>query len=312
MSAPARGWGLCLAATLGCSPAREGDKAGERDTDDGAWADDSGGPAPCAGHTATMWRYQSTDQGESWTSGEATVHCASGQGPVDPELVALDGGDLLVYYLANDNAKGEDPLASQPDGTWRFAVARSVDGGLHFTEEAVLIEGPTPIADPALVRVSDGGWRMYYSEGADIVSAFAVDPLGPFVREAGARLSGQGGSPGVLQIGGITHLFTCPAGIARSESPDGLAFTPGETALSLPPGYDVLCDPSPTRTDAGFVMAVKLLPAGGAGPFDDVVALARSADGLTWALDPVDIGPGSVPGLVERADGAWLIYAIDP
>jgi hypothetical protein len=118
-------------------------------------------------------------------------------------------------------------------------VARSQDGGARFTEEVLLSEEPSPIADPALVRVSDGGWRMYFSEGADIVSAFAVAPLGPFVREAGARLTGQGGSPGALRVGGITHLLTCVGGVLRADCPDGLSFTPGETPVSPPPGYDL-------------------------------------------------------------------------
>jgi hypothetical protein len=62
----------------------------------------------------------------------------------------------------------------------------------------------------------------------------------------------------------------------------------------------------------GYLMAYKVRPSGAADdPAQDLVYLATSFDGYTWTPGSAPVVKGSVPSLVELADGAILLYYVD-
>jgi hypothetical protein len=148
-------------------------------------------------------------------------------------------------------------IVQQPDGTWRLFVingggigtATSADG-LTFTEAAGLVlrgsdAGMAATSGPAVVRLRDGRYRMYFSDlpqpGGSLVhevkSATSSDLLSWSV-EAGTRMS-EAEHPFALAHadGSVTLLYYRATGGSQglwlATSTDGLTFT-GQQKVGIP------------------------------------------------------------------------------
>jgi len=100
------------------------------------------------------------------------------------EVVKLPDGSFRAYFH---------------EGPGAIKSAISNDEGKTFAlEEGVRVQGSVP----ATLQLSDGRWRMYYSNQGQLVSAISNDGLS-FSQEPGVRL--EKGKPGELDAYGITH-----------------------------------------------------------------------------------------------------------
>lgn len=76
-------------------------------------------------------------------------------------------------------------------------------------------------------------------------------------------------------------------------------------------------DPHPIQLRAGGYMMVYAVYREGTHTDEQArleaieIHIASSADGFNWTVNPGPIGYGSVPGLVETADGTLDIYYVD-
>jgi hypothetical protein len=141
----------------------------------------------------------------------------------------------------------------------------STDEGVTFVEEGMRITaaqaGLGQLSGPGIVRMSDGRWRMYFSEldvpGAAIVplpmkSATSVDLLSwtmdPGVRVGpGATLSGSAAHPAAIaNANGSVTVFFFRNGDTRlwaATSTDGVTFTSETPVLSQAADPDVVSLP---------------------------------------------------------------------
>ena len=102
--------------------------------------------------------------------------------------------------------------------------------------------------------------------------------------------------------------------IYGATSPDGLS----DFILDAQPsiqrnGADMVNDAHPIALrSGGYLMSYKVRPSGATDdPSQDLVYLATSADGYTWTTGTSPIVKGSVPSIVELADGTLLLYYVD-
>ncbi len=246
---------------------------------------------------------RSTDEGVTWTFlGHACFHAPT-LVPVDPSALTVDGG-VALYFL---------DLASLRSTAPARVVYRAVTGnGLTFTTPEPAFTIPDFVTDPFVLRLFNGSYLMYLHDSASIRISQSNDGL---VFPAPGTVI-PGALPGALQLaGGAVRLFDCePDGIVSSTSPDGIGnFVRDLTVPSIPTGGATLvCDPHPIALrKGGFLMAYKVIPAGGQTPLDDQIYLATSTDALRWTVRTPSVGIGGVPSIVELADGTLLLYFVN-
>jgi hypothetical protein len=255
---------------------------------------------------------RSTDGGASWTFlGDACFH-APQLIPVDPSPQVSASG-VVLYFL-------DLKTLNQQVGTERVIYRAESSDGVEFGQpEPAFLFGEN-ITDPYILRLGDGRYRMYLmhlSEPPDIISATSRDGL-VFALDEGYRTK-EGAIPGALLLpDGRVRLFVAgdPRGITSLVSPDGLIFTMEEGARIPMEGIRTT-DPHPIPLKAGGFMMVYTTHREGNYADEQArlaaieIRTARSSDGFNWTVDPRPIAYGSVPGLVETADGTLYVYYVD-
>lgn len=257
-----------------------------------------------------FFMYTSTDQGSSWERKFLKIANTTTDTVVDPGLIKLSNGDILLYYLAS-NGHG-DPASEQPDNKWRIGVARSTDNGESFSQEAIVFTANSTLSDPEPLELTDGSFVIYNLDITNnAIVSFSSTGTDPTQfnssLDSGQRISAAG-TPGALKIGSNYYVFGCNSdGIVYYSSSDGQSFTYSGIALSGTDGY-IACDASISQMQNGtYIMAYKLSPNGSDTPETDVVLWASSSDGLTYTPGGL-IGYGSVPGLIIDSNGTWRVY----
>jgi len=254
---------------------------------------------------------RSTDGGKTWKSlGDACFH-APQLLPVDPSPLA-SGSGVALYFL--------DLFTLNRSGVERVIYRSDSADGLEFSlPEQVFLFGEN-ITDPYVLQLSDGSFRMYLMhpvESSDIISASSRDGL-VFSLDPGFRTT-AGAIPGALLLpDGRVRLFVAgdPRGITSLISPDGLTFTQ-EDGVRISTSGIRTTDPHPIRLRAGGYLMVYTVHREGEYADEQArlaaieVHLASSPDSLNWTANPAPIALGSVPGLVETADGTLYIYYVD-
>jgi hypothetical protein len=284
-----------LAGTLGCSSQKTPTTQGNEVIDAGCASSE---------YSAGVERIgvkRSTDRGLTWTFlGHACFH-APALIPVDPSPLRIDDGVALYFY---------DLLGARPGIEKRQIYRATSTNGVAFTVPQVAFTTADAITDPFVLRLTDGTYRMYLHTDKGILSAFSSDGL-TFTPDDGTRTR-AGGVPGALLLPSHEiRLFVCGQGILSLFSRDGLDFVQ-EEGMRIPWEGRLVADPHPIHlSTGGYLMAYKTVPEGGKTPQDDIVLLATSADGLNWVPGSKAIARGSVPGIVELADGTLLLYYVD-
>lgn len=178
---------------------------------------------------------------------------------------------------------------------------------------------------PSVVRLDNGGWRMYYSDNG-ILSAISEDGL-EFTGE-GVRLPPYNDvkprSPTVVRLdNGSWRMYYCDnhSYVRSSISGDGLSWTPEsgirvdgtKTPLGgMVDGPDIIKLPSGVFRLYFWSFSV---PAGGG------IYQADSEDGLIFSTpspalvyhEPWEFGEGGVsspsdPSVIQMPDGSWRMY----
>ncbi len=234
-----------------------------------------------------------------------------------PSAVADDDGIVLAYRLRRPVGQGRG---------YAVAIARSADG-VRFetigmiTSKAMDAES---LERPALVRTSDGTWRLYLSCATwgtkhwrvELLEAEAPDAFDPDLRKAvlpGASSYGVK-DPVVVSEGGVWHLWASVHPLAEpadadqmttdyATSRDGISWTWHGHALSPRPGeWDARgVRVSAVRFTPGSVMAYYDGRASAAENYEERTGLAVGASpGLLTAT-------GSAP-VAEAPGGGGLRY----
>lgn len=182
---------------------------------------------------------------------------------LDPCAVPLNSERprFRLYYVCTSRAG--DPAAADARNEVHSAVS---DDGLHFEREEGTRLAGLGITDPDVVRLTDGSWRMYYTEfPGSIRSARSADGL--VFRVEGLRFANASVSSSLVEADGTTRLWfqsldaRLKGAIHAASSRDGLAF-----AID---GREVLT--------AGRITAPD-----GHGAFHP--AVVRAGDGSYWML----------------------------
>ena len=232
---------------------------------------------------------------------EAGVRVASG---VSVEAVELADGTIRLFPGGFNG-----PVYSSPDG-------------LVFIKN----QGAVSASDPAIVRLEDGTYRLYYSQPLgppgstqtlQLRSATSPDAL-TWTQESGVRYADLGnGVPEVVALpeGGwrLYYMVHGDTGgtISSATSSDGLTFT-FERGDHLPSGY---VDPAVEYVGDGKWMMVMSTFAvkGTVEGFTQDIHLATSHDGVTWnldtdaLLDDPDINSFD-PTLIRLDDNTYRVY----
>jgi hypothetical protein len=255
---------------------------------------------------------QSTDSGGTWTFlGNACFH-APELIPVDPSPLTSNSG-IALYFL-------DLKTLDQKTGANRIIYRAMSSNGLEFSKpESVFLFGEN-ITDPYIIKLTNSNYRMYLMhpiEPADIISATSQDGL-VFTLDEGYRTK-SGAIPGALLLpDGRIRLFVAgdPKGITSLISDDGLSFTM-EEGVRIPLEGIRTTDPHPIQLRRGDYMMVYTVHREGTYADEQArlaaieIRTATSEDGFNWNVNPTTIAYGSVPGLVETADGILYIYYVD-
>ena len=255
--------GPCLAAA-GVASTQEPDPGGADGRGNGTIPQPPGGPilsclAESQDVSSTAWVME-VDQLMNYEAvGDPLARAAGG---VDPRVVQLDDGSYRMYFARMNVLVG-------------LSTARSWDG-VNWELEAV---GVLPVGLPhtSLLRLPDGGWRLYTVQ---------------------------------QQAGGRSHVlsFTSPDGLVFTQDP-GIRLTDDD----FPGGG--LQSPSVVKAPGGdYRMYLSMAPAGevvGQEGGNSTVWMvgATSDDMLSWSADPAVMVEGPLhPHVMVGDDGTYTVY----
>jgi hypothetical protein len=219
-------------------------------------------------------------------------------------------GDSVALYFV-------DLMSFAPGHTRTVYRALTSDGVLFTTPVPVYSSTTQGFTDPYVLNMKNGGLIMYLSDVGGIRVTASADQGATFT--SGGMVSVGLSVPGALQLpDGSVRLFggAPPSGsdICGATSPDGLSnFIRDAQPTIQRNGADMVNDAHPiSLRSGGYLMAYKVRPSGAAeDPAKDLVYLATSTDGYTWTTGTSPIVLGSVPSVVELADGTLLLYYVD-
>jgi hypothetical protein len=251
---------------------------------------------------------RSTDGGSSWEFlGHACFHAPT-LAPVDISPILIDN-KIALYFV---------DLMSFTSGSTRTVYRAFTSDGVSFTQpEPVYTSTTEEFTDPYVLKMNDGRFIMYLSGAGGVLVTISNNEGGIFT-SSGVVSVGLS-VPGALQLpDDSVRLFggmpSSGSDIYGATSMDGLSnfLLDSEPAISRKDA-DMVNDAHPIALrSGGYLMAYKVRPSGATDdPTQDLVYLATSIDGYTWKAGNSPIVKGSVPSIVELADGTLLLYYVD-
>ena len=230
------------------------------------------------------------------------------EGASVPEVVQLDNGDLLLYFV--------DAETLTSGGTEQIGYSKSTDGGVTWSEkDHVVFSGKLnqgPAVDPSLVELLDGTLRMYFygpdgpitDVGSDtsehnVYSAVSEDGIS-FAVEEGARFSAEKlTDPEVIWHQGrwlMYYSLGTTTGIATSN--DGLAWS------------DTEFDWSGGGVPGAYVDGDDVVHLYGCNP--QGLLTAASVDGVEFTEEPVQAFSETIMGVCDPSpvlldDGSMIM-----
>ncbi len=233
------------------------------------------------------------------------------EGASVPEVVQLENGDLLLYFV------DAETLNSGSGGTEQIGYSKSSDGGVTWSEkDHVVFSGKInqgPAVDPSLVELEDGTLRMYFygpdgpitdlaadTTEHNVYSAVSEDGIS-FAVEEGIRFTAQKlTDPEVVFHQGrwlMYYSLGTTTGIATSN--DGLAWS------------DTEFDWSGGGVPGAFVDNDDVVHLYGCNP--QGLLTASSVDGVEFTEEPVQAFSETVMGVcdpspVMMGSGVMMVY----
>lgn len=254
---------------------------------------------------------KSTDLGNTWRFIGHTCFHSPDLIPVDPSPL-FTNGELVLYFL--------DILTLNRSNVEPTIYRATTSDGLEFTDPiSVIFFSDNIITDPYILQLAERSYLMYIgrpSEPVGILSASSTDGL-KFILNSTSTIA-EGGTPGAIALpDNRVRLFVAtPEGIISYISADSVDFSK-EPGVRIPPSGIRITDPHPILLKNGsYMMSFVVHPQGEYQTEQERLAsmeihLAASQDGYSWKINPATIGQGSVPGLVETADGSLYIYYVN-
>jgi hypothetical protein len=240
-----------------------------------------------------------------------------------PEVVLGDDGRVYLFFVEGDLEFGRSVAQSGGDWFKEHGIigygaidAMVSDDGVSFEPLADFgIGGLVPgfVADPDVIRLGDGRWRMYYvgqrvEELAPMTDEAPINADTIFFAESddlvrweqlGEAAVGLPADPSVSCVG--PECLLAATGLLWGRSTDaGLRFTITDTPQLGGFAPELVAD------DVGLTLYFNSVDLGGA------LMYAQSTDfGLTWTepVVSVDICLAEAPSLLaDPAGGAWVYY----
>lgn len=196
----------------------------------------------------------STDNGITWSDLQIlTLDSPEEHLPVDPSIIQLDDGTLMIHYFDFSRTK----QISSADPYYIYATS-STDGINYTIEQEPVYVSQVTITDPDVIYYNDRWYMFFVSwddaseediEGPSINIAVGDSPYG-FTYDSDTHLQGI---PGTLENqNSELELYGCDNGITRLVSTDVINF-------DLQGTYPLRgCDPAPVQLeDESYVMLLK-------------------------------------------------------
>ena len=194
----------------------------------------------------------STDNGSTWKTGSLNIISSRGKMNigVDPQVVLLDDGKLRLYYMVGLGTNDNDPNQKHD-----IYSAISSDG-LNFTEEDGVRFSYAQMTDPDVVKIGST-WFMYISQGPKNIAATSTDGL-TFTFKQIVRERGSVSKTVAVDSKTFRQFYCGTGGIASDTTTDGLTFKVDSSLRLAAPEGKMLCDPSPVKTDSGWLLIYKV------------------------------------------------------
>lgn len=194
----------------------------------------------------------STDNGQTFTEKQkVTVQDTPSYAIVDPHPQLVDG-KIRLYYFSSPVAPGEE---KEPT-SYQIYSASSNDG-VNFDNPQVAFSNQQIITDPDVFQ-TDTDWRMFVSEGTQLLLAISTDGGLTFQQDENFSWD-KGGVCDTIKMGGVFRTYFCGQGGILSATGAETGKLIQETGVRLESENDqIICDPSVVQLpDGSYLMFYK-------------------------------------------------------
>ncbi|MBI1870088.1 MAG: exo-alpha-sialidase [Chlamydiae bacterium] len=192
----------------------------------------------------------SSDFGKTWKKEKVMIEDKARMDAVDPCPVLIKDGKIRLYYYGNfgrgpmgppfGNRLGEGfEILGKPVEKDHLICCALSDDGIHFKGEELCLSAPN-VTDPDVIKIEDG-WKMFLSQGRDLLSASSSDGV-KFVWD-GKMISRSGAVSKTIAVNGGYRTYKSGRGIESQFTTDFLHWQEEGVCLSSKEG-EVMGDPS--------------------------------------------------------------------
>ncbi len=202
----------------------------------------------------------SEDNGVTWKQGSTQIKSYDeGMSAADPQAILQDDGMIRLFYMTATGLpdKKDGKPVNNNQGTYMIKSALSKDGINFMEEEGTRYQSVgEQITDPDIIKINNK-WYMYLAKGPDLIATVSSDGnTFKFLQ----NIRQNGSVTKTVPVGdNMFRQYFCRDGISSATSSDGLNWTydPG-VRISQDSRSETICDPSPVKTDDGWLMIYKV------------------------------------------------------
>ncbi|MCX6811113.1 MAG: sialidase family protein [Candidatus Berkelbacteria bacterium] len=206
---------------------------------------------------------RSKDNGETWQTASAQLETdRKSKDGIDPQAVLMPDGRIRLFYIVNpenlpSTKEEKDNVQADFKPINKIYSAVSSDG-VNFVEDTGPLYEGEEITDPDVIKIGED-WLAYISKGQKLFLTTAGSDL-KFQYKKDIREEGSI-SKTIEVSSGLYRQFYCKNGISSAETKDGLTFQNEIISLKMSESSIIICDPSPIKVGAKWLMFYKEGPA---------------------------------------------------
>lgn len=194
---------------------------------------------------------RSKNNGETWEMGSVKFSSPN-PGGADPQAILLDDGRIRLFYVTMPLAEPGQPLDPSSKNQVLSAISSN---GINFTPEDGKRFEYDQITDPDVIKIGEI-WFMYAAQGPKQIYATSTDGM-TFLYKGLIRNQGSVSKTVPIDSGKYRQYF-CKSGIASATTSDGTNWQDDSGLRIVGSGDAMVCDPSPVKTESGWLMFYKI------------------------------------------------------